>query len=313
MSDAAETRPYPKTFGWWILALFTGGWLGVVVLLNLVLVGVLLWQERAVFADPEALAAFVAELKGGEMPPWLLAASVVFQFPLMLGLAEGVRWLGVRGVLGDRTSPLPDAREAYALRWPGFAAVGAGVAMGFTTGWLPGVLAAWLRDRMPWDLSGTVEMVNRAFTEGAPLSQAGLAVGVALMAPIVEELVFRGMLWDALRRTLSPYAVWILTSVVFAVYHMDPVQAVALLFTALVLGWVRLRTGSILPCIGLHMVNNSLGVAGALWGFADTDLGPMAVAVATGFTLAVCGWLYGKSPADFEGEPSAGTAEGSGS
>ena len=56
-------------------------------------------------------------------------------------------------------------------------------------------------------------------------------------------------------------------------------QSTALIFTALVMGWVRWKSNSIVPGIVLHAVNNSLGVAGAWMGAADSDL-PLSVAVA---------------------------------
>ena len=66
-------------------------------------------------------------------------------------------------------------------------------------------------------------------------------------------------------------AVWVATSLIFAGYHMDPVQSVALVFTALGLGWLRWMSGSVWPGVLLHAVNNGLGVisAIALGGNAD--------------------------------------------
>ena len=78
---------------------------------------------------------------------------------------------------------------------------------------------------------------------------------------LVEELVFRGLLWSALEERLPPMAVWIITSLCFAAYHMDPLHAVAIIATALVLGWLRLISGSLWPGVLAHLANNINGVA----------------------------------------------------
>ena len=110
-----------------------------------------------------------------------------------------------------------------------------------------------------------------------------MGVSVCLVAPVVEELVFRGWLWDALAER-SRWPGWLacaMTTVLFSAYHLDPVQSPAVLTTGAVLGVVRLRTGSVVPCIVVHAVNNSLAVALVVLGI---DGGP---------TLPWCVGLYG--------------------
>jgi membrane protease YdiL (CAAX protease family) len=105
--------------------------------------------------------------------------------------------------------------------------------------------------------------------EGPPPSTVAillLLLGVAVMAPIVEELAFRGYLFPALTRWRGPWIAAALTAVLFGAAHISssPVEALPALavfgFGACLLYWF---TGSLLPCVGLHAANNALVAGGA--------------------------------------------------
>ncbi|HEX8118784.1 MAG TPA: CPBP family intramembrane glutamic endopeptidase [Pyrinomonadaceae bacterium] len=94
------------------------------------------------------------------------------------------------------------------------------------------------------------------------------AFAATFTAPIVEEIVFRGMLYSALRRLLG--SAWAVTVVflLFALIHVPqylPSYGVlaTILLLSFVLTLVRARTGRLLPCVVIHMVFNgiqSLGI-----------------------------------------------------
>ena len=117
------------------------------------------------------------------------------------------------------------------------------------------------------------------------LSPLGI-VSVTLIAPVVEELVFRGAIQNALlRQWRFPKAAIGVAALLFGLVHGNPAQIPFAFLTGLVLGWVYFRTGSLLPCILMHLLNNGssvvlfhltgqrmdltmteqLGPAGALW------------------------------------------------
>jgi len=83
-----------------------------------------------------------------------------------------------------------------------------------------------------------------------------LFIAFVLISPVAEECFFRGLL---LRGYLGRYpvikAVWA-SSIVFALFHLNPLQAVAALPLALGCAWLCLRTGSLLPGILTHMAVN---------------------------------------------------------
>jgi len=94
-----------------------------------------------------------------------------------------------------------------------------------------------------------------------------LFLQLALLYPIVEELVFRGLLQETLWQTrlsrLSIYCISmpnILTSIIFTAFHFlahPPVWALAVIIPSLVFGFFRDRYQHVLPAIILHVFYNS--------------------------------------------------------
>ena len=90
---------------------------------------------------------------------------------------------------------------------------------------------------------------------------------IALLAPIAEEVVFRGA---ALRKLLewkpdSPWLMIALSSLFFAVAHLNPAQMPHAFLVGLLLGWMYWRTGSIVPAIAFHWTNNTVAYLLMLW------------------------------------------------
>ncbi|MGC6515648.1 MAG: CPBP family intramembrane glutamic endopeptidase [Myxococcota bacterium] len=243
-------------------------WLGVVIALNIV--AVVGWM----LADPELT---LTQLAGQAMPTWLLVGITLSQFTAMYGLTEAIdailgRWHPVGARLGRR--------ERLAWNPVGPSTFGFAVLVGMTVGALGGWFALALSEILSWE--GALDFISGALLDGPIWSRVVMGISVSLVAPLVEELVFRGWLWDALAKR-SRWPGWVtcaLTTVLFAAYHLDPVQSPAVLTTGAVLGWIRLRTGSVVPCIVVHAVNNSLAVALVVLGI---DGGP---------TLPWCVGLY---------------------
>lgn len=275
---------------------FAIGWMGVLGLvgvMTLVMIVVGWWQKYG--GDTGLMMAEVNRLQKGDLsgiPSWALAATMTIQFPAMLGLVFVVHfvvdrvWFASRPELVAR--PLGWA-GVFALRGTHWVSYAAAAVIGLTVGMLPGWFAEQLRAYAP-DMSSTIELINDALTKGPLVSRLVMIACVAVVGPVVEELVFRGFMWDALRKFTSPLGAMIGSSILFAVYHMDPVQSTALLITAFTLGWVRWVTGSIWPCVVVHIVNNSLGVLAAyvaLDGSTAMSFGTAAVSLATAVLLGV--------------------------
>lgn len=88
---------------------------------------------------------------------------------------------------------------------------------------------------------------------------------VAVAGPVAEELVFRRAFLGSLLESKVKAAVAVpVTALVFGLVHFNPAQIPAAFVIGTLLGWMYVRTGSIIPSVVCHVVNNSLCVAVAL-------------------------------------------------
>ncbi len=99
----------------------------------------------------------------------------------------------------------------------------------------------------------------------------GMIVMVGIVAPIVEEVVFRGLLYGWLRRHIGVAAGAVVSAVVFAAVHGIPVLLPALAVTGLVLAIVYERSGSLWPPIIVHGIFNTMMTV-ALYAALAADL-----------------------------------------
>jgi membrane protease YdiL (CAAX protease family) len=100
---------------------------------------------------------------------------------------------------------------------------------------------------------------------------------LAVLAPLVEELIFRGLLygwieglwtwaagrWPRLPAHWATIVAWIVSSLAFAAAHYEPAHIVLVLPLGNMFGWLRRRTDSLLPSFIAHVVNNGFAVLGA--------------------------------------------------
>lgn len=75
---------------------------------------------------------------------------------------------------------------------------------------------------------------------------------VCLLAPVVEEILMRGLVLDGLRDTCGVSGALLLSSLLFAVMHFNMVQTLSALVCGLILGVLYLKTGSVFCCILAH-------------------------------------------------------------
>lgn len=100
------------------------------------------------------------------------------------------------------------------------------------------------------------DAINSVFTQGFN-NWLGI-VAIVVLAPIFEELLFRGVI---LRGFLKNYSVWlsiIMSALLFGIFHFNPLQSIIAAFLGLALGWIFVKTGSLWVCILIHALNNGL-------------------------------------------------------
>jgi uncharacterized protein len=84
-------------------------------------------------------------------------------------------------------------------------------------------------------------------------------LAIVVAAPIVEEIIFRGLILRSFLKHYSVKKAIILSALLFGVIHLNPWQFVSGLLAGLVLGWWYVKTKSIVLTIYGHALNNSLG------------------------------------------------------
>jgi hypothetical protein len=88
-----------------------------------------------------------------------------------------------------------------------------------------------------------------------------LGLVVVVGAPIVEEIVYRGVVQPGLVASWGRTAGIVTTAALFAAIHMQPIEFPGLFAFALVLGWARHSAGTIGMSIVTHMAFNATGLA----------------------------------------------------
>ncbi|HLH73727.1 MAG TPA: type II CAAX endopeptidase family protein [Chloroflexota bacterium] len=96
---------------------------------------------------------------------------------------------------------------------------------------------------------------------GAPLGQfLGVLLAGAVIAPICEEIFFRGFVFTVVWRTHGQVAAFIVSAVLFAIAHLNLQAFVPILFIAVIFAYVYSRTGSLVPSMVAHGMNNALAL-----------------------------------------------------
>ena len=84
-------------------------------------------------------------------------------------------------------------------------------------------------------------------------------ISIAIMAPLVEELLFRGAIQGhLLRKGMKPVYAILIASAVFGIVHMNPIQIPFAFAIGMIFGWLYYRTGSVVPGMIGHFINNSI-------------------------------------------------------
>lgn len=92
-----------------------------------------------------------------------------------------------------------------------------------------------------------------------PAVLALYTISIVVIPPIVEEMMFRGMILQGLRRFGDGFAV-VASAALFGLYHANLAQMVFAFLCGLALGFAVIRSNSLLPAILIHLVNNASSV-----------------------------------------------------
>ena len=88
----------------------------------------------------------------------------------------------------------------------------------------------------------------------------GGILAIAVIGPVLEELLFRGAITKALLQQYSPTKAILLSAFLFGVFHINPAQILPAFLIGILFAWTYYKTASLIPCILMHILNNSLSV-----------------------------------------------------
>lgn len=229
------------------------------------------WMAPAALVSAFALAIFgglVVALVGSAFGSSLQSPTPAVN--LAATIVQDAAFVGAALMFARQGGPLAPAQFGLratplgrAVRWVALTMVGFYL--------LSGLWAALVnlheRDQLPQDL-------------GVHQSAAALVAAcvlVTVIAPVAEELLFRGFFFTALRRWRGPWVAAVITGLVFGGIHVASAP-VAFLVPLAVLGFllclVRWKTASLLPCMSIHALNNAIafGVNEAHWNAGEMIL-----------------------------------------
>lgn len=230
------------------------------------------------------------------------ALQIAARSPQRLGLWRGLGWTGLALLAFFAVLLLHDlAAGIWNVAWPAHpipdsldldpvsaVAFVAGLAMFFAivvlacrrSGWRAVDYLALTRPRgaflrlgalafaVPLMVSLAAAVYGGPGSETLPDKTTGLVLfllAVTVLAPVCEELVFRGFLFRILADSRLGVALAIVvTALVWAVLHIDKtwMEMSATFFTGLAWGWLRWRTQSTLATIAVHGLNNLVAAVG---------------------------------------------------
>jgi sodium transport system permease protein len=168
-------------------------------------------------------------------------------------------------------------------------------------------LTKLLEDRQP------LMQELRAFSEGLPLQQEQVVpymLVFALLPALCEELAFRGFILAGLLKNFRPRTAVVLSSFLFALFHMNVFQFLPAFFLGVVLGLLTIRSRSLVPAIMFHLLHNAALLGGIHLVAQLEDYAPEFIKrlwhpfifVCLAIALALLWWLYRKPYVELERE-----------
>ena len=136
-------------------------------------------------------------------------------------------------------------RPCKPMVWPMAALYGFGVC--FVTGFLINLIP------FPEELLESFDESYALLDMGSPI--IGILASV-IMAPIAEEVVFRGLFHGQLRKGMPVWAAMLISSAFFGMMHGEWIWMLHAFMAGMALAWIYERTQSLWPCILVHFVNN---------------------------------------------------------
>ena len=134
--------------------------------------------------------------------------------------------------------------------------------------------------------------INKTFTEAS--NNVFSILCITLLIPIFEEILFRGMILNDIKRKINVTAAVFIQGVLFGVYHMNIVQGIYAAFLGIILGFIYVWTESIISTIIAHITFNISGVAIFPYLFQNSSNNVIIFSCFIGLIVAIATLLFMK-------------------
>lgn len=122
-------------------------------------------------------------------------------------------------------------------------------------------------------LKGIQSSIDVSKIFGAGTSPWLIFLAGIVVAPLVEEIFFRGFLFTGLRERYGWIAAALISAALFAAVHLQPITMPPIFLMGLIFAYLYQRTESIWPAVLMHFMTNSVGLAAA---YALSQISPAA-------------------------------------
>jgi membrane protease YdiL (CAAX protease family) len=145
-----------------------------------------------------------------------------------------------------------------------------------------------------------LDWIARTLAGAGPAGLLLAVLVVGALAPVGEELFFRGYVLTRLRRVWSAGPAILVTAIAFGVIHGEWVHAVLATGIGLYLGLVAERSASVIPAVICHVANNAASVllSAAFGSPQGRGVNAALFVVATVIFAVSLGWLPRPAPAE---------------
>jgi membrane protease YdiL (CAAX protease family) len=90
-----------------------------------------------------------------------------------------------------------------------------------------------------------------------------LLLGGIVVAPVVEELFFRGFVFAGLQKRFGWKSAGLISAGLFAVMHLRPLTVLPILLLGMIFAYLYHRSKSIWPAVAMHVLTNGIGLGAA--------------------------------------------------
>jgi uncharacterized protein len=102
------------------------------------------------------------------------------------------------------------------------------------------------------------DSINTNYLLEVVKSNPGMIVIICLVCPILEEIVFRKMIFGTFKRKIGTVAAAIVAAFLFSLIHFDFANTIVYMLIGLTFSWIYIKSKSILAAITSHVLMNSI-------------------------------------------------------